>query len=104
MKKLVIGFYNYSGSTTSDVSLYSYNADTTSFEAGYVVSVPASSGLGPLETEGLISPPYATVNNDLHSYMFKWSGSTNQLLCYVKVAYESPSIFGMALPVIRKGP
>jgi hypothetical protein len=45
-----------------------------------------------------------TVNNSTNSWMVNWTtpASGSQTLCFVKVTYIPPSIFGIALPNIQK--
>jgi len=105
IKALVFGYYNGSAADTAS-SAYIYRlldagGASTLFN---VTSSPGSTHLGFHSVGTSITSDVYVVDNSAYSYFFHWSGSTTQDLCYMKVGYVAPSIFGVALPVIQNGP
>jgi hypothetical protein len=103
LKGLVFAFYNATTETFgAPVYLYAYSltGGTT-----LVVSLTGPSGsvvTGYGTTERTIDD--VVVDNLNNTYVLVWGGQAGQELCSIKVAYTLPSIFGVALPVIQRGP
>ena len=102
MKQIYFGFYNSAASTVSTAFLYRYNYMGSYAAVAQVNSVPGSTVTGYSFTSTIFTNE--TVNNYTNSYVFAWSGSTTQQLCYIQVGYTPPSIFGVALPSVMKQP
>lgn len=101
MRQVSFGFYNSATSTTSTAYIYRYNY-SGAIEAVVSLNSTAGSGgnTGYKYTSANIAAPGETVYNYTNAYMFSWSGSGNQQLCYIQVGYTPPSIFGVALPTV----
>jgi hypothetical protein len=102
MKYVYFGFFNTAGSTASTAFLYRYTYTGTAVMIAQVTSSPGSSSTG--YHYSAVNFPDETVDNFDNAYVFSWSGSATQQLCYVQVGYVSPSIFGAALPLVTKKP
>jgi hypothetical protein len=101
LKQVYFGFYNSGVSTPSTANLYRYTYTGSAVQIATVNSVAGTTYTGYSYTGVLISGT-VTVDNLNNAYVFTWSGSENQQLCYIQVGYIPPSIFGLALPVIVK--
>jgi hypothetical protein len=103
MKQIYFGFYNSATSTTSTAYIYRYNY-TGALQA--VVQLTSTSGAGGntgyKSSFATITAPGETVYNYTNAYMFSWSGSGNQQLCYIQVGYTPPSIFAVAVPAVMR--
>jgi hypothetical protein len=97
--RIYVGFYNSAPSTASTLYLYAYGYTGTVTEIAHVASIPGSSGTGYRFTAVDVTPP-ATVNNYIYAYVFAWSGSANQQLCYGQFGYTPPPVFPAALPLV----
>lgn len=102
MKSIYFGVYNSGASTASTAYVYRYNY-TGAYEAvGQLNSIPGSSGTGYNFTSTTITAPGETISNFTNAYMFAWSGSITQKLCYIQVGYTPPPIFGSFLPILQR--
>ncbi len=93
---------NYSTSSTSSTGwLTRYLWSGTTTDLVYVISDGYSTvgtGIHAKQSTEITS----IVDNYNYAYVFVWSGSTTQELCMMQVGYYPPSIFGLALPVVKK--
>jgi len=102
MQRVYFGFYNTATSTTSTAYVYRYNYTGTSTAVKTVTSTAGAVGMGYRFTGGNITAPGVTIENFTNAYMFTWSGSGNQELCYIQVGYTAPPIFGSFLSSVRR--
>ena len=102
LKQIYFGFYNSASSTTSTTFIYKYNYTGAATPVVQLDSTPGSSGTGYKWTSASIAGSGETVYNFTNAYMFSWSGSGNQQLCYIQVGYVPPSIFALALPAVTR--
>jgi len=102
MQSVYFGFYNSATSTASTAYIYRYHY-TGDYEAvTQLTSIPGSSGTGYKYTSKTITAPGETISNFPNAYMFVWSGSGNQELCYIQIGYTPPPIFGSFLPLLQR--
>lgn len=96
------GYDNTSSSTASTVWLTRYSTEGSSFDLSTMGSKPGiSTGAGYFSDT---SPEFEipeTVDNLTYAYAFVWGGSTTQALCSLKVGYVSPTVYGVAIPLIQ---
>ena len=91
IKYMYFGYYNTASSTASSAYLYSYGYTGTAVELAGLNSSPGSTtGAGYYYVGGAATDNY-TINNLNNAYVFSWSGSTTQELCYMQVGYIIPS-------------
>ena len=102
LKQIYFGFYNSASSTTSTTFIYKYNYTGAATPVVQLESTSGSSGTGYRWTSASIAGSGETVYNFTNAYMFSWSGSGNQQLCYIQVGYVPPSIFALALPAVTR--
>jgi hypothetical protein len=102
LTRLDFGFFNDTTSPGSTAYLYHYDG------AGKVTTIASGTSLGNINlgTYGFQMIPISNivVNNREGAYDFVWTGSTAQHLCFLRVGYVPPSIFGTALPLVQKRP
>jgi len=104
IKQLVFGYYNLADSTASSAYAFLYYDAGGSGTILSVTSNPGTTHIGFHSVTTTTTLALNTVDNSQYSYMFYWSGSTTQHLCYMRVGYEAPGLFGAALPLVQKGP
>jgi hypothetical protein len=103
LKQVYFGFYNTATSTTSTAFVYRYHYTGTAAVVKQLNSTSGSGGnTGYKFVSSIITAPGLTVDNYTNAYMFSWSGSGNQELCYIQVGYTPPPIFGTFLPSVRR--
>ncbi len=94
------GYYSYANSTSSAAYFYRYGYDGSTTTIATLNSNPGSSATGYHYVN--VNLPDITIDNSWNAYVFVWGGSTNQQLCYMQIGYVPQSIFGVALPVIKR--
>jgi hypothetical protein len=104
LKEVYFGFYNTNASTVSTAYLYRYPYTGSAVPVAQVNSVAGGATTNGFQYEGVLISGTEIVNNLNNAYVFSWSGSGTQQLCYLQVGYIPPSIFGLALPAISKQP
>jgi hypothetical protein len=102
MKSAYFGFYNSVSSTASTAYIYRYNYLGTIDAVLQLTSTPGSTSTGYHSVYGTIASPGETIVNYTNAYMFSWSGSGNQELCYIQVGYTPAPVFGNFLPSTQK--
>lgn len=100
LKYIYFGYYNSAASTTSTAYLYRYYYSGTATDIVDLISTPGSSSVGYHYVSKSIAS--VVVDNYVNAYMFSWSGSATQQLCYMQVGYELPTAFGVGLPLLVK--
>ncbi len=105
IKTLVLGYYNQTSSdNASSAQIYRYNDSGGAGSFLGVNSSPGSVQIGFQSVSATTTSDQYVVDNSVYSYALNWGGSTTQDMCYMKVGYIPPSIFGVALPFVQKGP
>jgi hypothetical protein len=102
MQSVYFGFHNALASTASAAFIYRYNYLGSAVIVVQLNSIPGSSGTGYKYTAAAITAPGVTIVNLTNAYMFAWSGSASQQLCYIQVGYVPAPTFGNFLPSLRR--
>ncbi len=105
IQKLKFGFYNIDSNViASNAYIYRYNENGTTTNVIWTPSMGGGTAPGFHSVTAGTPLGDFVVDNSVSTYMFVWNGSTTQHLCFMRVGYTPPSIFGVALPLLQKQP